>query len=207
MQRHAVCRYSACIRRKAMRESLRMTTIVAGIFETEAAAARASEQLKRAGFERGDLDQFVLSPPGRHHQLPMGGDEAADPKAEDGQTGAVSGAAIGSALGAVAGVVATPLLGPAAIPGGLAAGAYVGSLTGAMNSMHGASAAADPVTRPAGVMVAVNTEFNEDEEVAVDLMREAGARMIERADGAWRDGHWLDFDPVKPPQVVEQRPA
>jgi hypothetical protein len=184
-----------------------MTTIVAGIFETEAAADRAAEQLHRAGFEQGDLDQFVLSPPGRHHRLPMGGDEAADPKAGDGQTGALSGAAIGSAVGAAVGVAVTPLLGPVAIPGGLAAGAYVGSLAGAMNSMHDAPAAADPVTRPAGVMVAVNAELGEDEEVAVDLMRQSGARMIERADGAWSDGHWLDFDPVKPPQVLEQRPA
>jgi hypothetical protein len=184
-----------------------MTTIVAGVFETEAAAARAAEQLRRAGFERGDLDQFVLSPPGRHHQLPLGGDEAADPKAQEGGAGAVTGAAIGSAVGAVAGAVATPFLGPAAIPGGLAAGAYVGSLAGAVNNMHGASRGADPVTRPAGVMLAVNTEFGEDEEVAVDLMRDAGARMIERADGAWRDGRWADFDPVRPPQVVEQKAA
>ena len=184
-----------------------MTTLVAGSFETDAAAKRAADQLQRAGFERGELDQFVLGAPGRHHQLPMGGDEAAGPKAEGGQTGAVSGAASGSAGGAGAGAAAMPFLGPAASPGGLAAGAYVGSLAGAMNSMHGASATADPVTRPAGVMLAVNTEMGEDEEVAVDLMREAGARMIERADGAWRDGHWLDFDPVKPPQVLEQRPA
>ena len=184
-----------------------MSTIVAGVFETEAAAKRAADQLRLAGFERGDLDQFVLSPPGRHHTLPLGGDEEADPNAKEGGAGAATGAAIGSALGAVAGVVATPLLGPAAIPGGLAAGAYVGSLAGAMNSMSDAPRSTDPVTRPAGVMLAVNTEFGEDEEVAVDLMREAGARMIERADGAWRDGRWLDFDPVKPPQVVEQKAA
>ena len=184
-----------------------MTTIVAGIFETEAAAKRAADQLRQAGFERGDLDQFVLSPPGRHDQLPMGGDETVDPQAQGGGTGAVTGAAIGSAVGAVAGAVATPFLGPAAIPGGLAAGAYVGSLAGAVNTMHGATQSADPTTRPAGIMVAVNTEFDEDQEVAVDLMREAGARMIERADGAWRDGRWADFDPVKPPQVVEQKAA
>ena len=61
-----------------------MSTIVAGVFETEAAAVRAADELRRAGFERGDLDQFVLNPPGRHDQLPMGGDEAADPQAEGG---------------------------------------------------------------------------------------------------------------------------
>jgi len=184
-----------------------MSTIVAGVFETEAAATRAVEQLRRAGFERGDLDQFVLSPPGRHHQLPLGGDEDADPQAKEGGAGAITGAAIGSAVGAVAGVVATPLLGPAAIPGGLAAGAYVGSLAGAMNTMQGDPRTTAPVTRPAGVMLAVNTEFGEDEEVAVDLMRQASASMIERADGAWRDGRWSDFDPVRPPQVVEQKAA
>ena len=184
-----------------------MSNIVAGIFDTEAAANRASRQLREAGFERNDLDQFVLSPPGRHHTLPGGGDEAADPQAKEGGAGAITGAAIGSAVGAVAGVVAAPLLGPAAIPGGLAAGAYAGSLAGAMNTMRDAPQATDPVTRPAGVMLAVNTEFGEDEEVAVDLMRDAGAKMIERADGAWQDGRWVDFDPVKPPQVVEQRAA
>jgi hypothetical protein len=184
-----------------------MTSIVAGVFETEAAAARAAEQLRSAGFESSDLDQFVLSPPGRHHQLPLGGDEGADPHAKEGGAGAATGAAIGSAVGAVAGVVATPFLGPAAIPGGLAAGAYVGSLAGAMNNMDGEPRTAEPITRPAGVMLAVNTEFGEDEEVAVGLMRQAGARMIERAEGAWRDGRWADFDPVRPPQVLEQKAA
>ena len=33
-----------------------MTTIVAGVFETEAAAARAAEQLRSAGFEHADLE-------------------------------------------------------------------------------------------------------------------------------------------------------
>jgi hypothetical protein len=181
-----------------------MTTIVAGIFETEAAADRAAGELRRAGFDADDLDRFVVNPPGRHHQLPMGGDEDADHEARHGAGGALSGAAIGSALGAVAGLAATPLVGPAAIAGGLAAGAYVGSMAGAVNTM-GADAGDSPVLRPAGVMVAVNAELDEDEEVAVDLMRDAGARMIERASGDWRDGKWADFDPVRPPQVLEQR--
>jgi hypothetical protein len=183
-----------------------MTTIVAGIFETEAAADRAAGELRRAGFEAADLDRFVVNPPGRHHQLPMGGDEDADPEAKGGAGGALTGAAIGSAIGVVAGLAATPLVGPAAIAGGLATGAYVGSMAGAVNTM-GENSGDGPTLRPAGVMVAVNTEFNEDEEVAVDLMRVSGARMIERAVGDWRNGRWTDFDPVRPPQVVEQRAA
>jgi hypothetical protein len=51
-------------------------------------------------------------------------------------------------------------------------------------------------------MVAVNAEFSEDEEIAADLMRDHGARMIERADGVWRNGKWTDFDPVRPPDVI-----
>jgi hypothetical protein len=179
-----------------------MTTIVAAVFDTEANARRAAGELRRAGFESRDLDQFVLNPPGRHDQLPLGGDEHADAEAEGGGSGALTGAAIGSAVGAVAGLAATPLIGPAAIAGGLATGAYVGSLAGAVDRM-GSNAPA-PVARPAGVMVAVSTEFEEDQEVAVGLMRDAGARMIERAEGAWRDGHWSDFDPVRPPQIIEQ---
>jgi hypothetical protein len=179
-----------------------MSRIVAAVFEDEAHAAAATYELRRAGFEAQDLDQFALNPPGRHHQLPLGGDEAADRQAQGGEDGAVAGAMIGGALGAVAGLAATPLVGPAAIAGGLAAGAYAGSLAGAVKTMGGPSQKDQPITRPAGIMVAVNTEFEEDEEVAVDLMRQKGARMVERADGSWHNGRWVDFDPVKPPHVI-----
>jgi len=184
-----------------------MTTIVAGIFETHDAASHAAHELQRAGFEPQDLDQFVLSPPGRHHELPMGGDETADAHAAGGEKTAVGGAAIGGVIGAVAGIAATPLVGPAAIAGGLMTGAYVGSLAGAEAGMKHEPAGDAPIARPSGVMLAVNTEVDEDREVAVDLMRVAGARMIEKADGAWQDGHWADFDPVRPPNVVVQHAA
>lgn len=177
-----------------------MTRIVAGVFDDERAATALARELRGAGFEAGDLDQFALNPPGRHHALPLGGYEDEDPKAATGEAGALTGAAIGSALGAAAGLAAAPLIGPVAIAGGAAAGAYAGSLTGAVNRMGDHRPA--PETRPAGVMVAVNTEFSEDEEIAVDLMRDHGARMIERADGMWRNGRWTDFDPVRPPDVI-----
>ena len=73
-----------------------------------------------------------------------------------------------------------------------------------MNKMGDGRPAAEP--RPAGVMVAVNTESAEDEELAVDLMRDRGARMIERAQGSWRNGKWTDFDPVSEPDIIEMRP-
>ena len=53
--------------------------------------------------------------------------------------------------------------------------------------------------------VAVNTDSPEDDEVAVGLLRTGGARMIERAQGTWRNGKWVDFDPVSTPNIVETR--
>lgn len=181
-----------------------MTRIVAGVFDTEQRATQAAHELRGAGFGAGDLDQFTLGPPGRHAGLPTGGDEPVDPKAKGGDKGAVKGAAIGTAVGAIAGLAATPVVGPLGIAGGAAAGAYAGSLAGAVGRMGG-----DPQAppRPAGVMVAVNADTPESEALAVDLLRDQDARMIERADGTWRDGRWVDFDPVAPPDVVESRVA
>jgi len=53
--------------------------------------------------------------------------------------------------------------------------------------------------------VAVIAEMSEDEELAIDVLRSGGALMIERADGAWRNGKWADFDPVRAPEVIESR--
>src|SRR5438270_7122048 len=165
-----------------------MTRIIAGVFDDNAAADRSIEKLHDVGFADADIERFAVNPPGRHHRLPLGGDQDADEGARGGGLGALAGAALGGALGAVAGLVAVPLVGPAAIAGGLAAGAYAGSLAGAVNAMGGPPQNEQPVTRPAGVMLAVNTEFGEDEEIAIDLMREKGARMVERADGSWING-------------------
>ncbi|HKU86513.1 MAG TPA: hypothetical protein VJV77_09255 [Casimicrobiaceae bacterium] len=178
-----------------------MTQIVAGIFDDERSATAAARKLRGAGFDALDLDQFTVNPPGRHHGLPLGGDEHADEKAEGGDKAAIKGAAIGTAVGAVAGLAATPLIGPAAVAGGAAAGAYAGSLAGAVQKMGDDTPA--PTPRPAGVMVAVNAGTPEDCEVAIDVLRERGATMIERAKGEWRGGKWADFDPVRLPDVVE----
>src|SRR3954466_5959746 len=136
-----------------------MAQIVAGVFDDEQSATAAAHELRNAGFEAADLDQFALNPPGRHNRLPLGGDQDADAKAKGGDKGALTGAAIGTAVGAVAGLAAVPLVGPVAIAGGAAAGAYAGSLAGAVNKMGDDEPA--PELRPAGVMVAVNAESPE----------------------------------------------
>jgi hypothetical protein len=182
-------------------------SIVAGIFDTTAAAERAASAMHRIGIRADDLEQFTLNPPGRHDTTPIGGDEAADVHARDTHTGAVKGAAIGGAVGAVAGIAATPLVGPAAIAGGLATGAYVGSLAGAMHRTDDTPASVSPEQRPAGVMLAVHDADDTNRERVVAVLQENGARMIEEAQGRWVGGRWVDFDPVAPPHVIEQRAA
>jgi hypothetical protein len=182
-----------------------MSRIVAGVFSDNGAADRAIAVLHRIGFGRGDLDRFVLNPPGRHHGLPLGGDEEADKGAVGGEKGALTGVAVGAAVGAVAGLIASPLIGPVAIAGGLAAGAYAGSLAGAVSSLGDPveKGEASNVVRPAGVMVAVNAPLSVDEKAAGRVLREAGARTVEWDEGIWRNGRWVDFDPVTQPRRIE----
>jgi hypothetical protein len=175
--------------------------IVAGTFDDEPHATAAAGSLRHAGFEPADIDQFVVNPAGRHHALPLGGDVPADPHSKGGEKAALSGAAIGGVVGAVAGVAATPLVGPAAIAGGLAAGAYAGALAGAVKEMGASDKPKDP-ERPAGVLVAVRADTPEDREVAIDLLRSGGAKLLEECDGEWRNGKWTDFDPVAKPHAL-----
>lgn len=190
-----------------------MTRIVAAVFDDQQSADSAAAALRALGFGDDDVDAFVLNPPGRHHALPLGGDEDEDAQARQGDRGALTGAAVGSAIGGVAGALAMPVVGPIGVVGGLAAGAYAGSLAGALNAMGEGRRDADgaPVAslRPFGVMLAVNTDIAADEERVLDTLYDHGARMLERSHGEWRDGHWIDFDPVAPPEHIdfEAKPA
>jgi len=181
-----------------------MTQIIAGVFDDNAAANRTIEKLHDVGVTDTDIDRFAVNPPGRHHRLPLGGDQDADEGARGGGLGALAGAAVGGALGAVAGLVASPLVGPVAIAGGLAAGAYAGSLAGAMRSLGAPveNGTASNVVRQAGMMIAVHINGNKREDTVVDVLRMQGARTVEWSDGLWRHGHWVDFDPVAPPRRI-----
>ncbi|HEY3177924.1 MAG TPA: hypothetical protein VGL25_03490 [Casimicrobiaceae bacterium] len=181
-----------------------MTQIIAGVFDDDASADRAIEKLHDVGLVDSDIERFAINPPGRHHRLPLGGDENADQGARGGGMGALAGAAVGGAVGAVAGLVASPLVGPVAIAGGLAAGAYAGSLAGAVRSLGSPveRGTANNVVRQAGVMVAVRIGEWEYEDSVVDVFRASGARTVEWSDGLWRHGHWVDFDPVATPRRI-----
>jgi hypothetical protein len=176
-----------------------MAHIVAGLFEDQVAADKAAMQLLDRKLSADDVTKFVVNPPGMHATYPVGGDEAADKEARGGEEGAVRGAAIGGAVGVVAGLAAAPLVGPVGMAGTIGAGAFVGALAGAASSMGDERDVA--TARPGGVMVAANTDAA-DERAVVHVMRSCGAKLIEVEEGEWRDGNWVDFDPVRPPRNI-----
>jgi hypothetical protein len=195
-----------------------MTPIIAGRFDQQTQAEQAANALKREGFAEDDITLFYVNPPGQHGTFPIGGDREASPGATHAHSGAVKGAAVGTAVGLGVGLAAAPLVGPAAAVVG--AGAYAGSLLGALGNTEeepsrdeveprAESVARQPVAemvrpvRAAGMMVAVRAPEFARRVAAVNALRAAGALDIERSDGTWQEGQWVDFNPLKPPLLVD----
>jgi hypothetical protein len=190
-----------------------MTNIVAGRFEQQADADTAVEELHRAGFAHDQVTVFFVNPPGQHAQFPVGGDRAASPGAKTAGVGAAAGAAVGGVVGLGVGLAATTVVGPAAVPAAAGVGAYVGALAGALGKMEDSPAQAHPLAeeqpelRHAGFVVAANVPEAEQRATALAVLGSAGAKDIESAEGQWRDGKWIDFDPVAPPATEGQTVA
>lgn len=188
-----------------------MSLIVAARFPTFDDSADAVRQLRLAGISDEAVHTFYVNTPGAHAQFPIGGDRYADPDARGGELGAVAGAALlGLALALLGGWLGARLGDAAYVTlAGAGLGAYVGALFGALWLVGRRGGRAQPVTRqdghpairPAGVMLAVQTPVGREQEVA-RLLRDAGGTGVERAQGRWVDGEWLDFDPLTPPRPM-----
>jgi hypothetical protein len=57
--------------------------------------------------------------------------------------------------------------------------------------------------RQAGMLVAVRAAEYPKRLIAVNVLQAYGARDVERADGTWIAGKWIDFDPLIPPRLVD----
>ncbi len=184
-----------------------MATIIAAGFENYEESRAATARLADAGIGAEHICEFAVNPPGMHDRTPIGGDHATSDGAMEAQGGAAKGLAAGAAIGAVAGAAAMPLIGPAGIVAGAGAGAYTGSLIGGMKGgVDKEEQPDDTVIRPAETLIAVNVEMAGIEpERVVRIFEDCGAWQIERADGAWTNGEWADFDPVVPPRLVGGR--
>lgn len=193
-----------------------MTPIIAGRFEQEAQAGQAVAALRKQGFAAEDITSFYLNPPGQHAMFPVGGEQDASHGATEAHSGALKGAAIGGAVGLGVGVAAAPLVGPMDAPAAAGAGAYVGSLAGALGDMGESGTAAKvaggqpsatgegvPQDRPSGFMVAARAPEYARRVIAVNVLQAMGAHDVERADGTWQMGKWVDYDPLQAPKLVD----
>ncbi|MEP7157267.1 MAG: hypothetical protein ABI905_15910 [Betaproteobacteria bacterium] len=180
-----------------------MDRIIAGRFPTKAKADAAAASILRY-VDRDDICIFHNNPPGQHGVLPEGGDEQDSPGAESPKDSAATTAvAAGLAAGAI-GLAGGPIVALAAA--GVAA--YTGSLVGSMEgATENGEAGELPARRPAGVILAVRIARPANEEFVIDDLRASAAEDIEQADGVWRDGDWVDFNPVQRPKLVATRSA
>lgn len=185
-----------------------MAQLIAGRFETQAAADVAAMALAEAGFDRSEYGSFYLTPPGQHAEYPIGGDAHHDEGTKEAGGKAMIGGALGGAAGLAAGSIAAaagaPGLAGAAVIAGAGVGAYVGSLQGALSGTEAGDPSKatpeEPVERAAGIMLAVVTDREGSRERALEVMRRYHALEIEEAEGRWRDGVWEDFDPTRQPR-------
>ena len=115
------------------------------------------------------------------------------------ESSATTALAAGLAAGAI-GLAGGPVTALAAA--GVAA--YTGSLVG---SLSGADEEKQPLPnrRPAGVILAVRIARPGNEEFVIDDLRIFGAEDIEQAEGEWRDGDWVDFNPHQEPRLIEPK--
>ncbi len=192
-----------------------MATILAARVETQQRADELMAQLHARGVARRDMQAFYVNPPGQHGAYPIGGDMDADTGTEEsalGQaTGVAAGAAAGLAAGAVAGA-AMPPLAPIIAIAMAGVGAHVGGMAGALASTRTAEEEkqetetatpdADAVNmRRGGMMLAVRVDPANEQSV-ITVMTAAAVEDLERAQGDWQDGQWVDFDPLKPPHKI-----
>ncbi len=193
-----------------------MATIIAAKVGDQERGERIVGALKAENVAPTDLQLFYVNPPGQHATHPLGGDVDADPGADEAPEGQAAGATAGAAVGALVGAaasVAAPLAAPAVFAGMIGVGAHVGGLAGAVNRTRDAEEEQEETQKPepgpeaadtrrGGLMLAVNIR-DVDEAHVIDTLRRLGAHDIERAEGTWRDGDWVDFNPLEPPQLVD----
>lgn len=182
-----------------------MSTIIAGQFETLNDAEALLPHFLKKGFKREDLHFFSVNPPGQHATFPIGGDEFEDVGTKKAGAGAAAGAVVGGGAGLALGTaVATvaPEIGAGIALGLAGVGAYTGSLVGGLNATTD-TGKTSVVARKAGVLLAIHVVDPHSEQTAKELLRRYGVRAVEKAEGQWLDGQWIDFDPIKPPNVLE----
>ena len=162
------------------------------------------------------MQAFYVNPPGQHDLHPIGGDMDADTGTKQSGVGQAAGVAAGAAAGLAAGAVvgaAMPPLAPILAVAMAGVGAHVGGMAGALTSTRTSDEEKRETEtstpdheavnmRRGGMMLAVRVD-PAVERTVIDLLRTQAVEDIERADGEWQDGQWVDFDPLEPPRKID----
>lgn len=186
-----------------------MSLIVAARFESFEAAENAGRALLREQFPENSVSIFYVNPAGAHAKYPLGGDEATDAAARESPGGAMLGAVSIGLVGLLFGGAAYLIAGTSIFIVIIATciGAYIGSLLGALMATQRAKANDRPGEtagfRHAGVLVAVHVHAG-SEACAARILSTLGGKDVEQASGRWRDGKWVDFDPVHAPVLSDK---
>lgn len=173
-----------------------MDNIIAARFQTDDEAKAVAASLVDL-VDKNDMCIFFNNQPGAHDS-----DRDASSSGDQGAaTGATTGAASGSV---VAGTIGTLAGGPAVGALAAAVGGYTGSLAGAAGGLPDQGEATNQGVHPrsAGMMLAVRVVNADNSNQIIERLRSYGAADIERAQGKWVNGDWVDFDPATPPQRV-----
>jgi hypothetical protein len=182
-----------------------MSLIVAGRFTTFPAAEAAAEKLYAEGFVEEDVNLCFVNPRGQHarHTAHAAGAPPAVAASPHHTRNITAGAVAGAVVGVVIFSAFSAALPSVVIAAGVGAwiGARIGASVGARSVTSQAPLHHERVhreTRSDGVLLSVHVCY-ENQDLAAKLLRDTGAADIERASGAWHDGHWADFDPTRPP--------
>ncbi len=189
-----------------------MTRIIAARFDTFDGATGAAERLFERGVGDQDVQIFYVNPGGRHATYPIGGDSAVDRHARGGGSSSALFSALGGIVFGLFGAWVVSMTSwhwaTAIVFAGI--GAYVGAFYGAAfglgkrDGKSGTGPASDmehAQVRLSGVLLAVRVAKASEAEM-IALLEQAGGKSIERANGTWRDGKWVDFDATQPPDQV-----
>jgi hypothetical protein len=173
-----------------------MDPIIAGRFETKGEADAVALLISQY-IDPSDICIFHNNPPGQHDIRAGGGDVSVDPGSDGAGQQSAGAAAVGAVTAGTIGAIGGPVIAMAAA----ATGAYIGSLAGALDGLGNHDEL--PVSRPAGILLSVHIANPALESRVIDTLHAEGAADIERAEGQWDDGDWVDFDPVAAPQLVD----
>jgi len=140
----------------------------------------------------------------------MSDSQYVEPEARASEFGAIAGAALlGLILAALCGGIAASFNGPAyLVLLGAGVGGYIGALFGTVwlaGKWRFVEPAPDtdkrPPVHPVSVMLAVQVPAGKEKFVK-EALRRSGGEDLERAQGQWVDGTWVDLDPLAPSRPI-----